>query len=266
MLTNEEIKLLDYLRLFKIKCFNKFEFIDDNDPIHETVRVEYEKYLEDYYDKQNISYKQKRVSELIGLKEKIIAGKRKSLLEKIKASETRNDNDALNELKCDLERLNSDDSSCFTQVNDLSRNDVNTEIFLQMPAFLKKQYKTSSIDFSQYLTITSDLDYKFVIYRYIWSLGYYLTSNACKFGGDYLVYSGDPCQYHSKFILLCLNEEKFKEIKLKQLIHYGRIATNVKKLYLIACVLQNNSDFSFKNSIKFENENILFTCIKWSHM
>jgi tRNA-intron lyase len=272
LLTYEEIKLLDCLKFFKIKCFNKYEFIhdDDNDgeKIIESIREEYKNYLEDYYKKQNLSYREKRASELSSLKEKIISGKRKSILDKINTLELKQDNnemkdfkEKMSELKNELEKLNDD--NFMNQINDLNRNDINTEIFLLTPNFLKKQYNI--IDFRQYLTTTSNLDYKFIIYKYIWSLGYYLTSNANKFGGDYLIYNGDPCQYHSKFILLCLNEAEFKEIKLRELIHYGRIATNVKKLYLIACVFQTKNA-NLCNLIKFENENILFTCIKWSHI
>ena len=259
LLTNEEIKLLFYLNAFKIRCLCKFELLSDT-------RLEYEKYLERQYNEQNASYKQKRENELVSLKTKIIAGKRKSIADKIKMlelqGETSNEKKIV-ELKNELESLN--EGQLCLQVNELSRNDINTEIFLQIPEFSKNQYKISCIDFCQYLTITSKINFKYIIYKYLWSLGYYLTSNACKFGGDYLVYKGDPYQFHAKFILLCLNEEKFKDIRIRELIHYGRVATNVKKSYLIACVLDTD-DVNIKNKINFESEKLLFTCIRWSHI
>ncbi len=249
LLTNEEIKLLNDLKTFEIKCYTSYEFDDDID-----VKMEYKKYLDNFYKQQNLSYKLKRTNEVNSMKTKIINGKRKSISNKICElnKKEKGSEDKLSKLKAEFDSLSEE--SLNIEINDLNINDINTEIFLQIPEFLKKQYKFNNfIKFSSYLSITSDIDYKYVIYKYLWSLGYYLTSNACKFGGDYLVYQGDPYQFHSKYILSCLNEIEFKNIRVKQLIHYGRIATNVKKSYLIACVVKNN-------------DNILLTCINWSHI
>ena len=72
-----------------------------------------------------------------------------------------------------------------------------------------------------------------LVFKYFWKLGYFLTS-AAKFGGDYLVYPGDPLRYHSFFIVLVRDcEDGFTS---KDLISYGRLAASVKKTVILSHV------------------------------
>ena len=130
------------------------------------------------------------------------------------------------------------------------------ELFVKTPDYLAKT-SNEHICTSSYFNKTLDLDYKYFIYKHLWSKGFYLTSGA-KFGGDYLVYLGDPLRYHSSFILMCIrNKEEFESMKIRELVAYGRLATNVKKTFLIAYCC---------NNVKHNKLEILFTCINWSHI
>ena len=40
-------------------------------------------------------------------------------------------------------------------------------------------------------------------FKDLWNNSYYV-SEGSKFGGDFLVYCGDPAKYHAKCIVICL--------------------------------------------------------------
>ncbi|KAG1131805.1 hypothetical protein G6F37_006361 [Rhizopus arrhizus] len=69
------------------------------------------------------------------------------------------------------------------------------------------------------------------VFRYFWSLNYHITSGY-KFGGDYLLYPGDPMCFHSQFIVSVKKEKE--AILPKEIVLMGRLATNVKKMFLLA--------------------------------
>eukprot|EP00126_Sphaerothecum_destruens_P009610 Sdes_comp20550_c0_seq1m15279 len=75
---------------------------------------------------------------------------------------------------------------------------------------------------------------KYQVFRDLWSRGYYLTGGS-KFGGDFLVYKGDPFLYHSDFIVIILPHPDHL-MSCMDLIRYGRLATSVRKKALLASV------------------------------
>ncbi|XP_078511102.1 tRNA-splicing endonuclease subunit Sen34 [Lissotriton helveticus] len=74
---------------------------------------------------------------------------------------------------------------------------------------------------------------RYRVFRDLWERGYFLTSGS-KFGGDFLVYPGDPMRFHAHFIALCFAQEE--EIPLSDIISAGRLGTNVKKTVLLCSV------------------------------
>ena len=94
-----------------------------------------------------------------------------------------------------------------------------------------------------------------------------------KFGGDFLVYEKDPALVHSKFILVCIeHEEKYNSLTLKELITYARMATCVKKTFLLAFYDANKSNLKNKpltqsgSSMSTSNNALSFISINWSHL
>ncbi|KAM4015214.1 tRNA-splicing endonuclease subunit Sen34 isoform 2-T2 [Anomaloglossus baeobatrachus] len=71
---------------------------------------------------------------------------------------------------------------------------------------------------------------RYKVFRDLWQKGYYLT-NGGKFGGDFLVYPGDPMRFHAHYIAICLPEDE--DIALSDIITAGRLGTNVKKTVLL---------------------------------
>lgn len=81
--------------------------------------------------------------------------------------------------------------------------------------------------------LTSVKSTKDIVFNDLWERGYYLTSGE-KFGGDFLVYPGDPLKFHSHYIAVCVNGDE--PLTPQFLISKGRLGTNVKKIVLLCSV------------------------------
>uniref|UniRef100_A0A8C5N3H4 tRNA-splicing endonuclease subunit Sen34 n=1 Tax=Leptobrachium leishanense TaxID=445787 RepID=A0A8C5N3H4_9ANUR len=90
---------------------------------------------------------------------------------------------------------------------------------------------------------------RFKVFKDLWQRGYFLTSGN-KFGGDFLVYPGDPMRYHAHFITICFPYNK--EIPMSDLVTAGRLGTNVKKTVLLCSPNQEGA--------------VTYTSLQWSGM
>ncbi|CAB3984397.1 tRNA-splicing endonuclease subunit Sen34-like [Paramuricea clavata] len=85
------------------------------------------------------------------------------------------------------------------------------------------------------------------VFSDLWQKGYFIT-NGNKFGGDYLVYPGDPLRFHSHFIVKILPcGERLTGLDL---VSVGRLGSTVKKTSVLASV-----DSSGK---------VIYTSVQWS--
>lgn len=85
------------------------------------------------------------------------------------------------------------------------------------------------------------------VFSDLWEKGYFIT-NGNKFGGDYLVYPGDPLRFHSHFIVKVLPlNEKFTGLDL---VSVGRLGSTVKKTNVLASVDSLNK--------------VIYTSVQWS--
>ncbi|KAI8881740.1 tRNA-intron endonuclease catalytic domain-like protein [Backusella circina FSU 941] len=78
---------------------------------------------------------------------------------------------------------------------------------------------------------------KNTLFEYFWSLDYFITGGS-KFGGDYLLYPGDPSGFHSQFIVSAI-DEPFSGVDI---VSMGRLATNVKKAFVLAGIIINDEE------------------------
>lgn len=70
----------------------------------------------------------------------------------------------------------------------------------------------------------------YMIFKHLQALGYYL-SPGLRFGGQFLAYPGDPLRFHSHYIVNGYDWEA--EIPILDIIRGGRLATNVKKSWVV---------------------------------
>ncbi|KAM9319019.1 tRNA-splicing endonuclease subunit Sen34 [Pholidichthys leucotaenia] len=71
---------------------------------------------------------------------------------------------------------------------------------------------------------------RFLVFRDLRRRGFYLTSGG-KFGGDFLVYPGDPLRFHAHFIAVCLTLDE--PVCLLDILAVARLGSNVKKTILL---------------------------------
>lgn len=70
----------------------------------------------------------------------------------------------------------------------------------------------------------------YLVFKDLWEKGYYITLGG-KFGGDYLVYPGDPIKFHAMFIVIIL--EKTKKLQMQDIVTYGRLGHSVRKTVVL---------------------------------
>lgn len=254
LLTKEEVFVL--VKHLKIACLYEENRIENDNSLITKAKQEYAK----LFQETQLSFKEKfkldSLSKLNLLRDKIYEGKRKKLLAKIEHANKIDVNNELEQLNLKLNELDNEykNPSSININNNFECNINNIEIYMQTPLALNNLVTFKIPKDEKLMTIHVD-EYKFKIYSYLHLRNYYLTCGA-KFGGDFLVYKGDPLIYHSLFILKCLpSKAEFSKLTIKDIITYGRLATNVKKSYLIAYIDNNH-----------QNDNVIFTCISWSHI
>ncbi|KAG6831290.1 hypothetical protein H0H92_011497 [Tricholoma furcatifolium] len=69
------------------------------------------------------------------------------------------------------------------------------------------------------------------VFRSLWKQGYFMGSGI-KFGGDYLVYPGDPLRYHSHFAASVL-DSPVSSLRPMEIVAHGRLGTATKKAHLL---------------------------------
>ncbi|XP_076591137.1 tRNA-splicing endonuclease subunit Sen34 isoform X2 [Chaetodon auriga] len=92
-------------------------------------------------------------------------------------------------------------------------------------------------------------DARYQVFRDLRGRGFYLTS-AGKFGGDFLVYPGDPLRFHAHFIAVCLSLEE--SVCLLDVLAVARLGSNVKKTVLLCSPGTDGR--------------VLYTSLQWSGM
>lgn len=94
-----------------------------------------------------------------------------------------------------------------------------------------------------------DCQTRYQVFRDLRGQGFYLTS-AGKFGGDFLVYPGDPLRFHAHFIAICLSLDE--SVCLLDVLAVARLGSNVKKTVLLCSPGPDGG--------------VLYTSLQWSGM
>lgn len=77
-----------------------------------------------------------------------------------------------------------------------------------------------------------------MVFRDLWSRGKYVTCGDA-FGADFLIYPGDPLQYHASHVVILLENAKIKALDL---VANVRLSVMVNKLCLMAYFADDDDD------------------------
>lgn len=88
---------------------------------------------------------------------------------------------------------------------------------------------------------------RYKVFKDLWMKGNFLTSGS-KFGGDFLVYPGDPARFHSFYIAVCRPYKQ--EISMLDFISLARMGSNVRKTVILCSV--------------DDTDQVVYTSIQWT--
>ncbi|KAJ1309685.1 hypothetical protein OPQ81_006449 [Rhizoctonia solani] len=86
------------------------------------------------------------------------------------------------------------------------------------------------------------------VFRDLWEKGNYL-GPGIKFGGNYLVYPGDPLRFHSHFVA-SVHPSRTSTIRPMDIVAFGRLGTATKKVHLL-CGYDDESGVVSYHSIEW---------------
>lgn len=78
---------------------------------------------------------------------------------------------------------------------------------------------------------TASEELRYEIFSDLWHEGYFITTGV-NFGGDFLVYGGDPLLFHASFIVKCVHD--IKQVDICDIVTRARIGTSTKKTLVLA--------------------------------
>uniref|UniRef100_A0A1I8P9W0 tRNA-splicing endonuclease subunit Sen34 n=2 Tax=Stomoxys calcitrans TaxID=35570 RepID=A0A1I8P9W0_STOCA len=164
--------------------------------------------FEQRINNQEESLKDEKLKESERNIDKIVAGKRKKLLKQgVKEEDiTLDPKEILGEIRKSLK---------FDRKNAL----------LDIPCAHPEMHDAFKVNFEQ-----SDTSLKYLVFRDLWSRGKFVTCGDA-FGADFLIYPGDPLQYHASHVVILLENAKIKALDL---VANVRLSVMVNKLCLMA--------------------------------
>ncbi|XP_026465302.1 tRNA-splicing endonuclease subunit Sen34 [Ctenocephalides felis] len=168
---------------------------------------------EKLYQEQVTLLKQLRENEIKSTVDKIVEGKRKKQLA---------DRDDGNE-----QHLSKDDliQAEISKIVPAQRQHTLVEIFSEHP--LETDEEDIPVEKLQNYSVL-----KAKIYEDLWHKGYYITDGE-KFGGDFLLYPGDPVLFHASHIVSVVSSLNVQH-SMADIVINGRLAVSVKKVAVYA--------------------------------
>ena len=104
----------------------------------------------------------------------------------------------------------------------------------------------------------------YALFSHLHQRGYFMTPGL-RFGCQFSVYPGDPLRYHSHF--LAMSADWDEDIDLLHLVGGGRLATGVKKGWMIGGIQKEGGTLESQDShTTLDNPHVRTFCIEWGGM
>ena len=136
---------------------------------------------------------------------------------------------SLLDLKASMDSPPSDD--LFDKKEDTPPAPVKTSAKSELEPFAITPATSGSLNSEHQILELPDIDpSSYALFKMLHGKGYFL-SPGLRFGCQYMAYPGDPLRYHSHFLAVASDWEE--DINLIDIIGSGRLATGVKKSFLL---------------------------------
>ncbi|KAK8728716.1 hypothetical protein OTU49_009109 [Cherax quadricarinatus] len=192
------------------------------------------------YQEQIMAALQQRKHEIENIADTILEGKRKKfeLRKKNKQGSAQNYNFLLTKEKVIEEEIR--------KIQTLPEHLQVIEVFAESPMVGMLKSEVAKWSFP-----TNNMEkLRYAVFKDLWEQNYYLTTGV-KFGGDFLVYPGDPHLFHATFIVKCVMDVQC--VDQCDLVSWSRIGTATKKTLVLA-TFDQSEQVSYKSYQWVENE------------
>ena len=223
LLSPEEIDLL-FTQQKIILCRLKNEFSEE-------YLNKYNIHTEKTYQEQILLFREERVNEITRMGDQIAQGKmqkQKNFSEDVEIIDDNDDEDP----EITKAKILKDE---IDKIPKLSRHQALLQTFQEHPWI---NHESGAKECVEEWTYKGNV-LKRIVFADLWKEGFYITDGS-KFGGDFLVYPGDPIQFHAKYVVICQDApEQSSEIDLTT---RSRLATSTKKTVIFASLKSSNGD------------------------
>ncbi|XP_073838712.1 tRNA-splicing endonuclease subunit Sen34-like [Musca autumnalis] len=202
----------------------------------EEERKQCQEELEKRLSQQEEALKDEKLKQSEGNIDKIIAGKRKKLLKQGVAEE---------DIKLDPQEILAE----IRQGLKFERKNA----LLDIPCSHPEAHDAHIVHFQE-----SDNNLKYQVFRDLWSRGKYVTCGDA-FGADFLIYPGDPLQYHASHVVVLLENGTMDALEL---VANVRLSVMVNKLCTIA-YFDDDEDCADTTSPCSKDRKIIYQTITW---
>ncbi|XP_061398332.1 tRNA-splicing endonuclease subunit Sen34-like [Musca vetustissima] len=202
----------------------------------EEERQKYQEELEQRLSQQEEALKDEKLKQSQGNIDKIMAGKRKKLLKQGVPEKDINldPQEILKEIRQGLK---------FERKNAL----------LDIPCAHPEIHESHLVTFSD-----SDTSLEYQVFRDLWSRGKFVTCGDA-FGADFLIYPGDPLQYHASHVVILLENGTMKALEL---VANVRLSVMVNKLCMVAYFDEDDDDDEGSERVVGQRK-IIYQTITW---
>ncbi|KAK0082033.1 hypothetical protein PV325_011179 [Microctonus aethiopoides] len=193
-----------------------------------------------------------RKAQIVELMDKIVDGKRRKLLglkstkKELRKPLDDNTAEAIKNVEIDRDALFAEEMK---KIPKLDPAEALVQIHTAYPWTKKEDIREAEWNYPQ----SPEDKLRCRVYKDLWEKEFYITPGD-KFGGDFLVYPGDPIMFHSQFVVQC--KDKNEDITILDLSGQCRVACHVRKTMLYAYLSDDEQNIIYQ-SFHYENSNMI---------
>eukprot|EP00088_Acartia_fossae_P001136 TRINITY_DN10426_c0_g1_i2.p1 TRINITY_DN10426_c0_g1~~TRINITY_DN10426_c0_g1_i2.p1 ORF type:complete len:392 (+),score=88.00 TRINITY_DN10426_c0_g1_i2:102-1277(+) len=205
-------------------------------PPSQEIKEKADKYDEDSYQQQIQVFKKEKEANIRSFADRILEGKKKKMMKKLKKQKVDDSEDP------EIPELDRDAviEEEIAKIQPITKDHQILQIFTKDP-WLEESDKIEA-KLSQ---PTEPLDKcRLLAFQALWEKGYFIGEGS-KFGGDYLVYLGDPLKFHASYIVICQGIDSLEKERPQDLVAKSRLGSQVNKTVLVAQLMKNKDEVTF---------------------
>ncbi|XP_015180915.1 PREDICTED: tRNA-splicing endonuclease subunit Sen34 [Polistes dominula] len=244
LLFPEEVSLLLEKGIARVVKYSHLQY-----PPSESLKETFDQYREILFKEQEKCLKEEKEKQIEAMMDKIVEGKKRKILgmktnkKKLRKPLDKDSQEALKNVKLNTKDLFDEQMS---KLPKLEKSEALIQTHTAYPQWNKGNFEIVQWKYPN----TPQEKLRYETFKDLWERGYYITTGE-KFGGDFLLYPGDPIMFHSQFIIQCKNRSE--EIPITELVGQCRTASHVRKVQVFATFSEDGKSVKYQSFKWAEN-------------